>query len=111
MAASSLPRARSDGPRVEMNPAKLGGIDNHREEPWKLPLPAFIEHLYEKRFGKTRPEVVMSIEEQMRASAARDAVRRARKRAGRSTSPVAIRAVAVTDGAVTSVVDEPPQGW
>ncbi len=37
-----------------MNPAKLGGIDNHRQEPWKLPLQEFIEHLYEKRFGKTR---------------------------------------------------------
>jgi hypothetical protein len=28
-----------------MNPAKLGGIDNHRQEPWKLPLPEFIERL------------------------------------------------------------------
>jgi hypothetical protein len=29
-----------------MNPAKLGKIDNHRQEPWKLPLPQFIEELY-----------------------------------------------------------------
>src|SRR4029077_7710564 len=33
-----------------MNPAKLGKIDNHRQEPWKAPLPQFIEGLYSKRF-------------------------------------------------------------
>ena len=36
-----------------MNPRKLGKLDNHHQEPWKLPLPAFIEELYFKRFGKT----------------------------------------------------------
>ena len=39
-----------------MNPAKLGKLDNHRQEPWKLPLPQFIEELYLKRFRKTAPE-------------------------------------------------------
>lgn len=38
-----------------MNPAKLGKLDNHDQEPWKLPLPKFIEELYVKRFGKTAP--------------------------------------------------------
>ncbi len=38
-----------------MNPAKLGKIDNHKQEPWKLPLPQFIEELYFRRFGKGRP--------------------------------------------------------
>ena len=51
-----------------MNPAKLGGKDNHRQEPWKLPLPEFIEHVYEERFGKKRPDVVTTIEERARAS-------------------------------------------
>jgi len=36
-----------------MNPAKLGKLDNHNQEPWKLPLPKFIEELYVKRFGRT----------------------------------------------------------
>ena len=45
-----------------MNPAKLGKIDNHKQQPWKLPLPQFIEELYVKRFGKTSPEAVLSIE-------------------------------------------------
>src|ERR1700737_3096035 len=40
-----------------MNPNKLGKLDNHRQEPWKAPLPEFIEHLYLKRFGRERPEV------------------------------------------------------
>jgi hypothetical protein len=35
-----------------LNPRKLGKLDNHRQEPWKLPLPAFIEQLYRKRFRK-----------------------------------------------------------
>jgi hypothetical protein len=39
-----------------MNPTKLGQLDNHRQEPWKVPLPQFIEHLYLTRFGTRRPE-------------------------------------------------------
>jgi hypothetical protein len=34
-----------------MNPKKLGGKANHQQEPWKVPLPQFIEHLYFKRFN------------------------------------------------------------
>lgn len=71
-----------------MNPAKLGGLDNHRQEPWKLPLPDFIESLYEKRFGKTRPDVVMSIEERARGTAAKKASRKARKAAGAAEAPI-----------------------
>ena len=36
-----------------LNPRKLGKIDNHGQEPWKTPLPQFIEHLYARRFGRT----------------------------------------------------------
>ena len=46
-----------------MNPKKFGNLDNHRQEPWKAPLPIFIENLYFKRFGKERPENVRSIEQ------------------------------------------------
>ena len=28
-----------------MNPKKLGKLDNDDQEPWKAPLPQFIEHL------------------------------------------------------------------
>ena len=46
-----------------MNPKKFGKIVNHRQEPWKEPLPIFIENCYFKRFGKRRPEEVKSIEQ------------------------------------------------
>lgn len=41
-----------------MNPKKLGGLNNQRQEPWKAPLPEFNEHLYLMRFGRACPEVV-----------------------------------------------------
>jgi hypothetical protein len=52
-----------------LNPAKLGKIDNHKQEPWKLPLPQFIEQLYFERFGKTSPDKVVPIEERYRLEA------------------------------------------
>lgn len=59
-----------------LNPAKLGKIDNHRQEPWKAPLPEFIESLYEKRFGRLRPEKVLSIKDIARERARKEQVRR-----------------------------------
>src|SRR5882762_5989609 len=53
-----------------LNPAKLGQIDNPKQEPWKLPLPRFIEQLYFERFGKTTPDNVVSIEERCRVEGA-----------------------------------------
>ncbi len=61
-----------------MNPAKLGKLDNHRQELWKAPLAQFIEDLYAKRFGRERPEVVKSIEEIARATECRRDERTAR---------------------------------
>ena len=46
-----------------MNPSKLGKLDNHGQEAWKMPLREYIEHLYFKRFGKERPDSVVSLEE------------------------------------------------
>ena len=62
-----------------MNPQKLGKIDNHKQQPWKAPLPEFISFLYEKRFGRRRPENVLSIEALARKRARQaDARRRAK---------------------------------
>ena len=58
-----------------LNPKKLGTLDDHGQEPWKAPLPEFIERLYGERFGKRRPDVVVSIE----ARARMDEDRKARK--------------------------------
>jgi hypothetical protein len=63
-----------------MNPRKLGKLDNHHQELWKAPLPQFIEHLYCRSFGKERPEVVMSIEERLRARNAKKAARKEARR-------------------------------
>ena len=41
-----------------LNPRKLGSLANHKQEPWKAPLPIFIEQIYRKRFGKTQPDRV-----------------------------------------------------
>lgn len=62
-----------------MNPNKLGKLDNHDQEPWKVPLPQFIERLYLRRFGRERPESVLSIEDRLRTIAAKKANKRARK--------------------------------
>ncbi len=48
-----------------LNPKKLGRIDNHKQEPWKMPLRQYIEHLYFTSFKRERPEVVLSIEEKV----------------------------------------------
>ncbi len=64
-----------------MNPKKLGGIDNHRQEPWKAPLPIFIEQCYFRRFGRERPEQVRSIEQR-----ALDAQRQKQERRERRAS-------------------------
>jgi hypothetical protein len=44
-----------------------------------LPLPRFIEELYLERFGKTTPEIVMSIEERVRLELQKREARRAAK--------------------------------
>ena len=62
-----------------LNPNKLGKLDNHDQEPWKLPLRQYIEHLYFKRFGKERPDTVLSIEEKIRCEEAKKAQRREAK--------------------------------
>ena len=46
-----------------LNPDKLGKIDNHKQEPWKTPLPQFIEEIYSKRFKRDRTETVKSLKQ------------------------------------------------
>ena len=46
-----------------LNPRKFGKLANERQEPWKKPLPEFIEEIYFKRFKKKQPDIVRSIEQ------------------------------------------------
>jgi hypothetical protein len=75
-------RHRLSDARVQMarelalNPKKLGKLDNHRQEPWKAPLPEFIEALYRKQFGKSRPAEIFSLEQVVARRAAKKEARR-----------------------------------
>jgi hypothetical protein len=64
-----------------LNPNQLDKWDNHDQEPWKLPLGKYLEHLSFKRLGRERPEVVLSIEESIR----RDEAKKAREREAQQT--------------------------
>ena len=74
-----------------MNPKKFGKLDNHRQEPWKAPLPVFIEILYEKRFGRSRPERVYSFKQLAKEQARKQEARkqaRAKRRAERAKATI-----------------------
>jgi hypothetical protein len=62
-----------------LNPKKFGKLANHEQQPWKAPLPNFIESIYFKRFGKRRPEQVRSIEQLIKAQEKKKTERRALK--------------------------------
>ncbi len=66
-----------------MNPKKLGGMANHEQEPWKMPLPQFIEHSYQRQFGKKMPDDLRSIEMKV-------AEKRARKEMKKNSNKVAL---------------------
>jgi hypothetical protein len=67
-----------------LNPGKLGKLSNHGQEPWKAPLPQFIEHLYLKRFGREQPRVVAPAEHWGRSAAAGNPGRNALATSARS---------------------------
>jgi len=60
-----------------MNPIKLGKLDNHKQESWKMPLRDYIEHHYLKRFGRSSPDNITSVEERLRLAQQKKATRRA----------------------------------
>lgn len=70
-----------------LNPRKFGKLGQHRQEPWKAPLPQFIEHIYAKRFGRERPEVVVPVEERARQRERTKAARKAAKAARAEHAP------------------------
>lgn len=93
-----------------MNPQKLGGIDNADQERWKAPLPAFIESLYLKRFGRELPLPATSIEERFRAEQAKKAARKAAKRELRAAGAGAGQSEDPTQGAGPAHVEGSADG-
>ena len=69
-----------------LNPTKFGKLANHKQEPWKAPLPEFIESLYLKRFGKTAPDNVVSVEHSRQEQARKQEAKRQRKLARRAAN-------------------------
>lgn len=70
-----------------LNPRKLGSLANRDQEPWKAALPAFIERIYRKSFGRDRPESELSIEERALARAAKKAAQREARQRAREQRP------------------------
>lgn len=62
-----------------LNPHKFGKIANEKPEPWKTPLPQFIEAIYFKRFHKSQPDLVQSLEEMIQAQQVKQAEKKTRK--------------------------------
>jgi len=85
-----------------LNPKKFGKLANHNQEPWKMPLPGFIRHLYFKHYGKQRPDVVVPIEERARQIAAKKAAKRAAKLERKSRHQT-------EDGQRTTLPDQNPK--
>ena len=62
-----------------LNPNKFGKIANEKQEQWKIPLPQFIEEIYFKRFHKSQPDIVQSLEEIIQAQQEKNTEKKARK--------------------------------
>jgi hypothetical protein len=69
-----------------MNPKKFGKLSNAKQEPWKVPLPTFIEDCYFKQLGKKKPDIVKAIEQLAKEQEKKKQERRARKQLNRQSS-------------------------
>jgi hypothetical protein len=70
-----------------LNPKKFGSLANTKQEPWKLPLPEYIEELYFRHFKKSRPDNLRSIKQMVSDSARKRELRRARKQTAPQSQP------------------------
>jgi hypothetical protein len=61
-------------------------LANQRQERWKAPLPDFIESICFKRFGKTVPDKVLSLEAIAQEQRQKEAARKERKRQAREVA-------------------------
>ena len=70
-----------------LNPKKFSSLANTKQEPWKLPLPEFIEERYFKHFKKRRPENVRSVEQMVSDFSRKKQQRRTRKQKATQAQP------------------------
>lgn len=69
-----------------MNPKGLGKLSGSKHQPWKLPLPEFIEECYFKRFKKEAPDEVLSFKQIQARQAKKKAESKARKAQARESA-------------------------
>ena len=62
-----------------MNPKKMGSLANQKQEPWKVPLQEFIVECYFKRFNRTEPTEVRSLEQLIETDVMRRRIKLAQK--------------------------------
>jgi hypothetical protein len=89
-----------------MNPKKLGKLASNKQEPWKSPLPVFIEDLYFKHFGKRRPDTVRSIEQLADDKRKKQLERKARKAAERQAEQASASVPEVTESTADEGEDD-----
>ncbi len=65
-----------------LSPKNFGKYSNTKDQPWKLPLPEFIEALYQKRFKKQFPDQVLTLEQMAGEHVAKREARKAAIAAG-----------------------------
>jgi hypothetical protein len=70
-----------------LNPAKLGKLVPPVTDRWKLPLPEFVADCYRKRFGRSQPEQVVTLEQLVQDQAHRKEVRRRERAAKKAAAP------------------------
>jgi len=103
-----------------MNPKMLGKITNHQQEPWKVPLPRFIEDLYFERFGKRTPDDVRPIEAAFKETREKERKEKEEKKKRNTSDPSAPRPMTAipADRAKADAArddprdpDDPDGGW
>lgn len=92
-----------------MNPKKIGKLDNHKQEPWKMPLPQYIEHLYERRFKRERPSVVLSFKEEARVQDQKKAEKRRLRKERRSDAARPKIQPSTSDASSNIAIDPMPE--
>jgi hypothetical protein len=73
---------------IGLNPKKLGKLANHKQEPWKLPLPEYIEELYFKHFKKRSPENVITVEQLVKIKEQKQAEKKENKRLEKTSNKI-----------------------
>jgi hypothetical protein len=74
--------------QLGLNPKKFGKLSNSEQQPWKLPLPLYIEKIYYKHYKTKLPDNVRSIEQQFREQKAKKLKKHNQKMEKKNTTEI-----------------------